>query len=98
MLEGLSTIDNQPDVPLTSISHLLLDADILAEVCSCGAVSDTTTIARLSRKLLTRVLSLCTGVSACSGLGHLLQWMPYIEVGHTLEKESCLVDSYVPLL
>ena len=72
------TEDLKVDETLSSLSHVLLDADVLAEICCRGAVSESIAIAQLAQKLLARIVSLCGDLE--SGLKCLLQWMPYIEV------------------
>ena len=88
MLDVVPGIDNHPaetsgDSPL---HHILTDADILGQVCCYGAVSQSDTVAQLSRQLLTRLLSQSlveTEETSCSDLRELLrQWIPYIEVSY----------------
>lgn len=68
----------------SSLHHILTDADILGQVCRYGAVSQSDTVAQLSRQLLTRLLSqsvIQLEETSCSDLKELLrQWIPYIEV------------------
>ena len=68
----------------SSLHHILTDADILGQVCCYGAVSQSDTVARLSRLLLTRLLSQSiapTEEACCSDIKRLLlRWIPYIEV------------------
>ena len=72
------TEDHQVNGSLSSLSHILLDADVLAEICCRGAVAESITIAQLAQELLARIVSLCGEPE--SGLKHLLKWMPYVEV------------------
>ena len=68
----------------SSLHHVLTDDDILGQVCCYGAVSQSDAVARLSRQLLTRLLSQSiapTEEASCSDIKRLLlQWIPYIEV------------------
>ena len=81
MLDVLSTNENcQPKSSLSSVRKVIIDADILGQVCCHGAMSELDTIAQLSRQLLIRLFSL-REESFWSELQQLLlQWMPYIEV------------------
>ena len=86
LLDVVPGIDDHPakingDSPL---HHILNDADILGQVCRYGAVSQSDTVAQLSRQLLNRLISqslVQTDETSCSDLRELLrQWIPYIEV------------------
>ena len=72
------TEDHELNGSHSSTSHILLDADVLAEISCRGAVSESIAIAQLAQKLLAGIVSLCAEPEF--GLKHLLQWMPYVEV------------------
>lgn len=78
MLEALPASESGSTSP--AAIHLILDADIVSQVCCYGAVSDLDTVAQPSRQLLRRLLSLREELFWPELRNLLLQWMPYIEV------------------
>ena len=96
MLEVVPWSDEHPATSSggSSLHHILTDADILGQVCRYGAVSQSDTVAQLSRQLLTGLLSQSKAQreeTSCSDLKQLLlRWIPYIEVpvGPTLLNQN----------
>ena len=86
MLEVVPWSDEHPATSSgdSSLHHILTDADILGQVCCYGAVSQSDTVAQLSRQLLTGLLFQSIAQreeTSCSDLKQLLlRWIPYIEV------------------
>ena len=82
MLEVLPKSENatKADSPLSCLRRVILDADILYQVCCLGAVSESDRVANLSRQLLRRLLFLWEDPISRELKSILLQWMPYVEV------------------
>lgn len=64
----------------SSSDRVLTDADVLAQICSSGAVSQSESVAQLSRRLLTKLLAQRGDECLSEPKQLLLQWIPYIEV------------------
>lgn len=81
MLDMLSTNEScQPDGVLSSVRKVIIDVDILGQVCCHGTISESDTIAQSSRQLLIRLFSFREEPFWSELQQLLLQWMPYIEV------------------
>ena len=81
MLDVLSTSESyKADSAHPTVRRVIIDADILGQVCCHGAISEVDTIALSSRQLLIRLFSLKEEPFWSEVQQHLLQWMPYIEV------------------
>ena len=81
MLDMLSTNEScHSDGVLSSVRKVIIDADILGQVCCHGTISESDTIAQSSRQLLIRLFSFREEPFWSELQQLLLQWMPYIEV------------------
>ena len=108
MLDLLTTSGSDQNSSLSSARKVILDTDILGQVCCHGALSESVAISQLSRQLLSGLFSQREEPFLSDVQQLLPQWMPYIEVcscHHAVmhahlyyesEISVCIVNACIP--